>query len=95
VKGLSLYIAYNNCLDVLKTRETNFCNWQRAIPPEHLAKWSAMDDTPRMKGKEIISVHIARYKIGMTWLFDMISLSESSDSRTTNTAKGLQSLVSI
>jgi hypothetical protein len=30
-----------------------------------------MDDTPRMKGKEIISVHAARYKIGMTGLFDM------------------------
>jgi len=40
-------------------------------PPEHLVKWSDMDDTPRMKGKEIISVHVAKYKIGMTGLVDI------------------------
>jgi hypothetical protein len=68
---LSLYTTYNKCLDVLKTRETSFRNWQRVIHPDHLAKWSAMDDTPRMRGKEIISVHVARYKIGMTGLVDM------------------------
>ena len=68
----SLYTAYNNCLDVLKTRETSFRNWQRVILPEHLAIWSAMDDTPRMKGKEIISVHVARYKIGMSGLVYML-----------------------
>ena len=71
IKASSLYTAYNNCLDVLKTRETSFRNWQRAICSEHLAKWSNMDDTPRMKGKEVISVHIARYKIGMSRLVEM------------------------
>jgi hypothetical protein len=71
IKASSLYTAYNNCLDVLKTRETSFRNWQRVIHPEHLAKWSAMDDTPRKKGKEIISVHVARYKIGMFRFVDM------------------------
>jgi hypothetical protein len=34
--------------------------------PEHLAKWSAMDDTPRKDGKHIVSVHIARYKKGIS-----------------------------
>jgi len=71
IKGSSLSIAYNNCLDVLKTRETKFRNWQKIIPPEHLVKWLAMEDTPQMKGKEVISVHVARYKIGMTRLVDM------------------------
>ena len=65
IKASSLYAEYNNCLDVLKTRETKFRNWQRVIHPEHLAKWSAMDDAPQKKGKEIISVHVARYKKGM------------------------------
>src|SRR6266545_4244043 len=55
----------------LKIHETSFRNWQRMICPEHLAKWSAMDDTPRKKGKEVISVHVARYKKGMFRFVDM------------------------
>ena len=52
IKVSSLYAAYNNCLDVLKTHETKFRNWQQAIHPEHLAKWSAMDDTRERRGKK-------------------------------------------
>jgi hypothetical protein len=37
-----------------------------SINPEHLAKWLAMDDTPRKDGKQIISVHIAQYKKGIS-----------------------------
>lgn len=95
IEASSLYTAYNNCLDVLKTRETNFHNRKRMIHPEHLAKWSAMDDVPRKKGKTIISVHVARYKIGMSGIVDMFENFTESGSRTTNAGKGLQSLVSI
>jgi len=71
IKASSLYTAYNSCLDILKTRETKFRNWHRAIHPEHLEKWSSMDDTPQKRGKQIISVHIARYKKGMFRFVDM------------------------
>ena len=38
-----------------------------ATNPEHLAKWSAMDDTPGKDGKKIMSVHVARYKKGISF----------------------------
>jgi hypothetical protein len=63
-KASSLYTAYNNCLDTLKKREIEFRQLERATLSEHLAKWLAMDDTPRKDGKQIKSVHIARYKKG-------------------------------
>ena len=65
MKALSLYTGYNNCLNTLKKRETDFQRLEMSTKPEHLAKWSAMDDTPRMDGKKIISVHIAQYKKGI------------------------------
>ncbi len=66
MKAHSLYTAYNNCLDTLKRRETDFQRLEMSINPEHLAKWLAMDDTPKKDGKQIISVHIAQYKKGIS-----------------------------
>jgi hypothetical protein len=71
-KASSLYMAYNNCLDELKKIETEFHRLERATLSEHLAKWSAMDDTPQKDGKRIRSVHIARYKKGTSFIL-MIS----------------------
>jgi hypothetical protein len=66
-KAHSLYTTYCNCLDTLKTRETDFRQLEMATNPEHLAKWSAMDDTPGKDGKKVISVHVARYKKGISF----------------------------
>ena len=66
MKAHSLYTAYNNCLDTLKKRETDFRRLEMSTNPGHLTKWSAMDDTPRKDGKDIISVHIARHKKGIS-----------------------------
>jgi hypothetical protein len=66
-KASSLYTKYYNCLDTLRTRETNFQWLELATNREHLAKWSAMDDTPGKDGKKIMSVHVARYKKGMSF----------------------------
>lgn len=67
-------MAYNNCLDSLKKREAEFRQLERATLPEHLAKWSTMDDTPRKEGKQIKSVHIARYEKGIFIDLDTIQI---------------------
>ena len=64
-QAFSLYRAYNNCLDVLKKRETEFRQLESATPSEHLLKWSAMDDTPRRNGKQVVSVHVPQFKKGV------------------------------
>ena len=66
MKAHSLYTAYNNCLDTLKQRETDFRLLEMSTNPEHIAKWLAMDDSPRKDGKHIISVHITQYKKGIS-----------------------------
>ncbi len=64
-KAFSLYHAYNNCLSVLKKRETEFQQLERATFSEHLLKWSTMDDTPRRNGKKVVSVHVPQFKMGV------------------------------
>ena len=52
---------------MLKRRETDFRRLEMATNPEHLAQWSAMDDTPGKDGKKVMSVHVARYKKGISF----------------------------
>jgi len=89
-KASSLNTAYSNCLDTLKKRETEFRQLERATFSENLAKWSAMDDTPRKDGKQIISVHIARYKKGTFFIWMMSRfLFVNVAFRTTNASESL------
>lgn len=67
MKASSLYTTYCNCLDTLKTRENDFRRLEMATNLEHLAKWSAIDDTPRKDGKNVMSVHVARYEKGISF----------------------------
>ena len=93
----SLYNAYNNCLDILKTSETCFWELEKSIHPELLAEWSKMDDVPRKNGKDVISVHVARCKDGILSLYKFYPLftPHISCSRTTDTGKGLYGLDGI
>lgn len=92
-KASSLSTAYNNCLDTLKKREIEFRQLERATLSEHLAKWSAMDDTPRKDGKTIKSVHIARYKNGFFIFSDTIQIVNFAFSGPPTQAKAYKALL--
>ena len=91
IKATSLYGAYNNCLDVLKTRETCFRQLEKSIRPEHLVKWSELDDVPWKNGNDVISVHVTRHKDGILGLYKIgpLTTQHISCSRSTNTGEGL------
>jgi hypothetical protein len=40
----------------------NFDAFDSTIKAEIREGWNAMDDTPHMKGKEVISVHVAKFR---------------------------------
>jgi hypothetical protein len=94
-KASSLYTTYCNCLDALKKRETDFQRLEMATHPDHLAKWTAMDETPGKVGKKVVSVHVAQYKkdISFSEILNDTHMNFTC-SRTTNTRKGLQSTFS-
>ncbi len=65
----ALYTSYVQCLDTLKTREKIFQQFDQCVSSESREAWSAMDETPRMEGKEVVSVHVAKFKDGKSFLF--------------------------
>jgi hypothetical protein len=73
----ALYLSYTKCLDTLKSREKNFQEFDQCISTENREKWNAMDDKPRMEGKEVVSVHVAKFKNGTSFLILTITTTDT------------------
>lgn len=56
----SLYRSYTRCLDMLKSREKSFFEFNSRFEPQLLAKWNDIDEVPRKVGKKVISAHRSR-----------------------------------
>ncbi len=52
------------CLDTLKSREKNFQEFDKCIDSEFTDKWKEIDARPQKKNKEVLSVHVAKFKHG-------------------------------
>jgi hypothetical protein len=57
----SLYRSYIKCLDMLKTREKKFIEYSARFNAEQIKGWDGIDETPRKVGKQVISVHQAKF----------------------------------
>ena len=75
----SLYRAYINCLNSLKLQEEGFSKLNGSLWADLVKKWEEVDNTPRQDKvtKSVISVHEARFKSCMFFLFCAMSSSLS------------------
>lgn len=70
----TLHRLYTNCIALLKKREEKFAILSKRFPSEIIAKWEAMDITPKVVGDRVISVYEANIgKDGMFFFLAMIS----------------------
>lgn len=59
-----LYNLYTKCLNTLKSCKKNFQEFDKCIDSELTDKWKAIDARPQKKNKEVLSVHMAKFKDG-------------------------------
>lgn len=77
--GATLYRLYVRNIDSLKSREKCFIKFSACFETDLIQKWEAIDDRPRMEGKELHSVHQPKFEKCMFCLalWDALFLTDS------------------